>query len=113
MHNKAQAIKNEKQYQLFLKDMERREEAILERNRKDRERYHANVEHYRELNRQRSKKYIEAHKEERREYYCEKVKCECGSYIARKGMAKHRRTADHAYFIKYPHYNIKKNTTPP
>jgi hypothetical protein len=52
-----------------------------------------------------SKKYYEENKERLKERSCEKVLCDCGLYIQRCYLAKHRKTSKHFSLIyKDPNY---------
>lgn len=52
----------------------------------------------------KSQRHYQAHKAEIAERNKEKVKCECGTFITRNNMAKHKKTTTHllkAKIIKY------------
>ena len=52
----------------------------------------------------KSQKYYQAHKEEIAEKNKEMIKCECGTFITRNNMAKHKKTTTHmlkAKIVKY------------
>jgi hypothetical protein len=52
----------------------------------------------------KSQRHYQAHKEEIAERNKEKVKCECGTFITRNNMAKHKKTQTHmlkAKIIKF------------
>ena len=59
--------------------------------------YEKNKEHQSE----KKKQYNEANKERIATHKAEKIKCECGCMVARGGLARHKRSANHKQLINY------------
>lgn len=63
----------------------------------------------------KSQKFYQAHKEEIKEKNKEKKQCECGTFITKNNMAKHKKTQTHmlkAKIIKYEFINDEETEEP-
>jgi hypothetical protein len=80
---------NREQITEYLKEWYKKNKE--KQNKKTREYYEKNKEHIS----QQQKKYREANKDKETAWKREKVKCECGCEVARRDIAKHRRTQKH------------------